>query len=35
MMSVSHGGGCTLKQWLHPAVTKPEDRALFELGPNP
>jgi hypothetical protein len=21
----------TLKQWLHPAVTKPEDRALFEL----
>jgi hypothetical protein len=21
----------TLKQWLHPALTKPEDRALFEL----
>jgi hypothetical protein len=21
----------TLKQWLDPAVTKPEDRALFEL----
>jgi hypothetical protein len=21
----------TLKQWLHPAVTKPEDRALFGL----
>jgi hypothetical protein len=20
-----------LKQWLHPALTKPEDRALFEL----
>ena len=25
----------TLKQWLHPAVTKPEDRALFGLGSNP
>ena len=23
--------GCTLKQWLNPAVTKPEDRALFGL----
>jgi hypothetical protein len=22
----------TLKQWLHPVVTKPEDRALFGLG---
>jgi hypothetical protein len=22
----------TLKQWLDPAVTKPEDRALFGLG---
>jgi hypothetical protein len=21
----------TLKQWLHPAVTRPEDRALFGL----
>jgi len=21
----------TLKQWLHPALTKPEDRALFGL----
>jgi hypothetical protein len=22
----------TLKQWLHPAITKPEDRALFGLN---
>ena len=24
----------TLKQWLHPAVSKPEDRALFDLPPR-
>jgi hypothetical protein len=25
----------TLKQWLHPAVTRPEDRALFGLESKP
>jgi hypothetical protein len=25
----------TLKQWLHPALTKPEDRALFGLDETP
>jgi large subunit ribosomal protein L7/L12 len=24
----------TLKQWLHPALVKPEDRALFGLEPR-